>query len=59
MDVITQDIVTEALNDMEDEYKKWITSRMATESERELARNKIKQIEHARTILSKIMVPSS
>ncbi len=55
MDVITRDIVTEALNDMETGYKAWIASRMATDAERKLARNKIKQIEHAREQLSKIL----
>lgn len=55
MDVITQDTVTEALDDMERLYKSWLTMRAATDAEKELAKEKLKKIDHARTQLTKLM----
>ena len=48
MDALTREIVTDALDYLELTYRGWLKSRLANESERELARLKLSMAAEAR-----------
>ncbi len=58
LDQITQDIVGEALDNLEVGLVAMIKMRMSSEAERELAAIRLKQIEHAREKLTELMMKS-
>jgi hypothetical protein len=47
MDTLAKDTIVEALNTMRETYSRWLGMRVTTDAERELAREKIKRVEHA------------